>query len=780
SGSPYSSIFSSLSRSLSLFLLLLFDCFCSSDTQLWETSLVCCLAGFIAILLLPVLAKNTYISENALMPDSTNQRAVEERKKTRKERKKSDGHQRGGRRKSASHRQPEGITPLALIPCSANPVFSYQDVTEANKFIAELLHWKSKKFGSGIDVPRLVAKYMTSTGSDVYHHRFQPSKKEFHPLQFFSRSSCSGMVHDDGNSSSPAVNIVGVIRAPQGDGKESIVLVTPYNPEAISVTDAFSLGLAFSIFSHLSQVSWLAKDVVWLAADSRYGEYTSVASWLRVYYDPYLLCNSGDYTKSTGTYISLERAEESPEEVNSEAFRRAGAIAAALVIKIANASQSVKDTVQILAEASNGQMPNLDLINVVHYLAVHRQGLDVKIGTVSSLVKSIWLKMVGDLFEWVSETAGSVNPQWKFAIPASDFLEGTATLASSMYQQALGIPTGLHGAFRDYQVDAVTLEISPKTSLDNDMLRTAFILKMGRLVEGTIRSVNNLLEKFHQSFFLYLLTAPNRFVSVGIYMIPFMLLILPLPVLAAALYLGKSSSDFSNAANLVDYSKVNKKQSLSQHAHDLDPSFSLPSWQWVNAVKIVLLVHAWAAIVSVLPCLLDQLPNRAPTTSFFVWIVLSTLLLLSTWYSCSTCQGLVGGLQEACCNNWAVLKAATVGFASIGLGLMSVINFATAQIGAMLLVPMCLFVHPIKHICKAVKMRAAILIISNLVFGVLGFPPAAFLLLKGMSEGFSNVTPGDFVDWVETLWSWNSATYLYIFLVQLPCWVLCLFILLHR
>ncbi|XP_031504265.1 uncharacterized protein LOC116266916 isoform X2 [Nymphaea colorata] len=691
-------------------------------------SLVCCLAGFIAILLLPVLAKNTYISENALMPGS------------------------------------------------ANPVFSYQDVTEANKFIAELLHWKSKK-----GVPRLVAKYMTSTGSDVYHHRFQPSKKEFRPLQFFSRSSCSGMVHDNGNSSSPAVNIVGVIRAPQGDGKESIVLVTPYNPEAISVTDAFSLGLAFSIFSHLSQVSWLAKDVVWLAADSRYGEYTSVASWLRAYYDPYFLCNSGDYTKtSTGTYISLERAEESPEEVNSEVFRRAGAIAAALVIKIANASQSVKDTVQILAEASNGQMPNLDLINVVHYLAVHRQGLDVKVGTVSSLLKSIWLKMVGDLFEWVSETAGSVNPQWKFAIPASDFLEGTATLASSMYQQALGIPTGLHGAFRDYQVDAVTLEISPKTSLDNDMLRTAFILKMGRLVEGTIRSINNLLEKFHQSFFLYLLTAPNRFVSVGVYMIPFMLLILPLPVLAAALYLGKSSSDFSNAANLVDFSKVNKKQSLSHHAYDLDPSFSLPSWQWVNAVKIVLLVHAWAAIVSVLPCLLDQLPNRAPTTSFFVWIVLSTLLLLSTWYSCSTYQGLVGGLQEACCNNWAVLKAATVGFASIGLGLMSVINFATAQIGAMLLVPMCLFVHPIKHICKAVKMRAAILIISNLVFGVLGFPPAAFLLLKGMSEGFSNVTPGDFVDWVETLWSWNSATYLYLFLVQLPCWVLCLFILLHR
>ncbi|KAF2316550.1 hypothetical protein GH714_041891 [Hevea brasiliensis] len=31
-------------------------------------SVVCCTAGVLALLLLPVLAKNTYISENALMP----------------------------------------------------------------------------------------------------------------------------------------------------------------------------------------------------------------------------------------------------------------------------------------------------------------------------------------------------------------------------------------------------------------------------------------------------------------------------------------------------------------------------------------------------------------------------------------------------------------------------------------------------------------------------------------------------------------------------------------
>ncbi|ONM39213.1 GPI transamidase component family protein / Gaa1-like family protein [Zea mays] len=35
-------------------------------------SVICCYAGIIALLLLPSLAKNTYLSENALIPGSAN------------------------------------------------------------------------------------------------------------------------------------------------------------------------------------------------------------------------------------------------------------------------------------------------------------------------------------------------------------------------------------------------------------------------------------------------------------------------------------------------------------------------------------------------------------------------------------------------------------------------------------------------------------------------------------------------------------------------------------
>ncbi|KAG8261111.1 Glycosylphosphatidylinositol anchor attachment 1 protein [Homalodisca vitripennis] len=38
------------------------------------------------------------------------------------------------------------------------------------------------------------------------------------------------------------------------------------------------------------------------------------------------------------------------------------------------------------------------------------------------------------------------------------------------------------------------------------------------VLEGLLRSLNNLLERFHQSFFFYLLPDTDRYVSIGIYM----------------------------------------------------------------------------------------------------------------------------------------------------------------------------------------------------------------------------------------------------------------------
>ncbi|KAG6390075.1 hypothetical protein SASPL_151554 [Salvia splendens] len=654
-------------------------------------SIVCCIAGVLALLLLPVLAKNTYISENALMPGS------------------------------------------------ASAMLSSDDASDGHVFLNKIMSISSMSKNSGIEIPELIAKHITESGGEVNYHKFQPLSDSFHPLQFFVGPD-AGIVQDNYSSTSYGVNTVGIVRAPRGDGKEAIIIVTPYNSVKPTTSEALSLGVAYSVFTLLSRVSWLAKDIIWVAADSRHGEHAAVAAWLRDYYT----LSSGDLEHEV---TSVKR------EGVSNGFRRAGTMAAALVIKVADSSTGFeKDGLKIYAEASNGQMPNLDLINIDNYLAVHGQGLQVRVEKIWSLLDSWWLYSLGELQELIGKVAKSLNPGWKFGIPASDYVEGCATLASSLYNQALGVPTGPHGAFRDYQVDAITLEFSPRFSSSQ---RVLFLLHVGRLVEGVIRSVNNLLEKFHQSFFLYLMTSPSRFVSVGIYMIAFALLIAPLPLAAAAL--------FSDA-------------SKSKSPGESIPTS--PAWNWLYAAKTVLIVHLWGAIVTIIPYLLHQSPDSSPLTSLSMWIASSAILLFFTRAASGSLP--FSRASQLQTSEWTLLKAVTVATAFIGLCLMSVINYATAEIGALLLVPMCLMAVPLRADLKAKTMKAVVRGACNLLLVFVGFPPAAFLLSKVALAGFDRVRLDDFWNWTESLREWNSATYIYICMVHLPCWVLCIHILLHR
>ncbi|XP_027357942.1 glycosylphosphatidylinositol anchor attachment 1 protein [Abrus precatorius] len=666
-------------------------------------SVVCFVAGVVALLLLPVLAKNTYISENALMPGS------------------------------------------------ANNMLSTHHASDATKFVKDLTNLGA----SPIESQKLIAQYMSALDAEVTFHKFYPQLNHFHPLHFFT-SADSGIISENATCSSFGINTVGIIRAPRGDGKEAIVLVTPYNPKKVGLGEAFSLGIAYSVVSLLSRVTWLAKDIVWLVADSQYGEYSAVAAWLREYQAPVFrgvemvnseTCNGSNIFYELGQSLYLDGKLYG-------GFRRAGTMAAALVIKVADQGNHYEDSLNIYAEASNGQMPNLDLINIVNYLAVHKQGLRIKVKKMWSLVSSRWLNTLGVIFESLGQIARSLNPQWKFGIPATEYVEGAATLASSLYYQGLGVPTGPHGAFRDYQVDAITLEISPKVSLTKMIRRNEFILRGGRLVEGVIRSINNLLEKFHQSFFLYLLTSPSKFVSVGVYMIPFALLVAPLPIVAAYLH--------------ADASKCTPQ---ATSAFEVDASRK--SWKWLNSARKVLVIHLWGVIVSLLPYFLCRIPNTTPTTNFMLWGLLSGFSLLILYL-------ILGSASQFEKSEWTSLKSVTISTTFIGLSLMSVINFATAEIGALFIVPICLMARPLKLDTQGRSWRTLLRATCNLALGLIGFPPVAFVLLKGAFEDSYGINVGDYWNWLESLWAWNSATYLYVGVVHLPCWALCIHILFHR
>lgn len=264
------------------------------------------------------------------------------------------------------------------------------------------------------------------------------------------------------------------------------------------------------------------------------------------------------------------------------------------------------------------------------------------------------------------------------------------------------------------------------------------------------------------------MVSTGKFVSVGVYMIAFALLVAPLPAVAAALY------SYANNLNLT--SEKVEPPALANPDDEL--IVSLRSWKWLNAAKRVFVVHLWGAIVSLLPYFICQIPGYSPTENSIIWGLLSllSLLVLSVILGSpfSSTKSYEQRIQE-----WAFLKAMTTSAAFIGLCLMSVINFSTAELGAFLVVSMCLLAHPLKLDLGAGNFKALSRAACNLVLGFIAFPPVTFFLFKGALQGFDNLHIGDFWNWMETLWAWNSATFLYLGMVHLPCWLLCTQILLH-
>ncbi|KAL6614723.1 hypothetical protein ACP70R_036993 [Stipagrostis hirtigluma subsp. patula] len=614
---------------------------------------------------------------------------------------------------------------------SANPLFSTEYVTEAKRFM-QGIEAASVESRGGMEMATFIAREIKDLGAEVCHHKFFPHSKHFHPLKFFTSMTNNIAIQPNGSYINFGINTIGIVRAPRGDGKEAIVLVTPYNSRRVASNELLSLALGFSVFSLLSRAAWLSKDIVWLSADSQYGEYSAVSAWLNQYHNPVFLSNS--VILDTKMYGANHIYDGSTEKAEFKAFKRAGTMAAALIFKIGETRKhSDRDSVTMYAEASNGQMPNLDLLLVI-----------------------------AEVFHSIGSVLRKINPDWKLDVAVPDYVEGTANLASSMYKQALGVPTGSHGAFRDYQVDAVSLEFSPTFHVRNENAKSSFLLRGGRLIEGVVRSVNNLLEKFHQSFFLYLLTAPSKFISVGVYMIPFALLIAPLPIVAAALADGSKTMEKS-MDHTMDDSKTNGSVDILRSKGR--------SWRWLQAAKVLVVIQLWAVLVSLLPFYITQIPDATPIQSSLIWAVLSIIILIALY--------VMFGSPYSAGVEWKLLKATMITSISIGLGLMSIINFATAQLGALILIPMCLFSRPLRA-CSGLNVLAqAVLLASNISLAVLGFPPAALLIIKGLSKGSWTVDIGDFWVWMEFLWEWSSATYLYLFLVHLPCWLLCIHVLLH-
>lgn len=174
-------------------------------------------------------------------------------------------------------------------------------------------------------------------------------------------------------------------------------------------------------------------------------------------------------------WISAYHSTHDHETVASLPLK-SGALQGALCIDLPLDRQF--ETISVSYDGINGQLPNLDLVNT----AVSVASGQMRIGT-------------------------SIQSMHQHD---DSYRARLTTMLRGMSNQAIGLGTGAHSVFMQYHIDAITLTATGHGWQDE--------MALGRTVEGVCRSLNNLLEHFHQSFFFYLLMHTNRFVSIGTYL----------------------------------------------------------------------------------------------------------------------------------------------------------------------------------------------------------------------------------------------------------------------
>lgn len=167
------------------------------------------------------------------------------------------------------------------------------------------------------------------------------------------------------------------------------------------------------------------------------------------------------------------------------------------VVVVDNALDHRFDSLHIVYDGINGQLPNLDLFNSAVSIASGQLGIRV-----------------------------ALQRMWKHD---DSYRERLQTMLRGMARQGLGYSSGPHSSFIPYHVDAITLQAVGDGWQDE--------MAMGRTVESIFRSLNNLLEHFHQSFFFYLLMQADRFVSIGTYLPSAMLVAVNFTITAIALWI---------------------------------------------------------------------------------------------------------------------------------------------------------------------------------------------------------------------------------------------------
>ncbi|PRP78339.1 hypothetical protein PROFUN_11379 [Planoprotostelium fungivorum] len=535
------------------------------------------------------------------------------------------------------------VSENALIPGGAHVRFSNNELQRAVHIARGWSEHVSTKRKDRDDVT-WVMKKLEELGLDAYRHDYSYTEIVNH-----TRVNHRG------------TNVYSIVRAHKSSGQESIVLSSTFNrPSDVKIGPhaVTGLSMSMSILHYLSQQKWLAKDMILVLTDEEKGAERGLKSWLE-------------------DYLGIPRDSTIYNATNLPA--RSGAIQMALHIEIKPSDWTRGLSLSIAGP--NGQLPNLDLINTLARICNYRGIYDDEVD-----LNDIPKPLVKPFTEWKGQFlhhAMELLPTeyYNLLLKAPPQLYN---LFAFMVNQAVGVPTGMHGVYSKgrYHIDAMT--VSNRMPADERGVQRQSMAIYGQILEGTLRSMNNLLEKLHQSFYFYLLPSSSLYLAIGDYMIP---LGLVLGVYMLQLYL-----------NLITM------------PHTVDAAYSL----CVVALFEILgfTVYSLPTVIRSISLQYGLFLNSEEVTLY--WVSISTLLTLVTFFTLHIVTSLFPTADVTPLKTFAPLILSTF------LSVNSLSNYSFCFFCALVYVPVFGLIRRPPHVISTLLQSSLLLAVSPVavVYGV--------------------------------------------------------------
>ncbi|CRG87792.1 GPI transamidase component gaa1 [Talaromyces islandicus] len=430
-------------------------------------------------------------------------------------------------------------------------------------------------------------------------------------------------------------NVYSIIHAPRGDATEAIVLVAAWRTIAGEL-NLNGVTLALTLARYFKRWSLWSKDIIFvIPPDSKSG----TQAWIDAYHDMH------------------------PASVQSLPLK-SGALQGALVVEYPFDHRF--ESLHIVYDGVNGQLPNLDLINTAASIATGQMG----IGT-------------------------SLQEMWEHDNSYEKRLE---TMLRGMAKQGLGLAAGAHSSFIPYHIDAITLQTKGNGWEDE--------MALGRTIESLFRSLNNLLEHFHQSFFFYLIMHTHRFVSIGTYMPSAMLIAANFTIMAVALWLMSGYKAISSPA---------EKKTTSSTTSEVEAN-TISERRLSVPLTLVTALH----FLGVIPLyILNNISSQY--FLFATYLILIFTVLLPILFSIVLCKLLVPPPQT-----FLLIKSFSLLLLGLFLSALATLNFSLSFLIGLVCAPLS-FTGPITTTTiKSKPLRLALAALALVVLNGLS-PPAVLL-----------------------------------------------------